>query len=66
VSISVLRGDAGANRVACGLPLETFTSGSTPHLREFDLRLLFERRFRWLQGIRHRRIRSVSCHDEDA
>jgi hypothetical protein len=65
VSISVLRGEAGADRVAGGLPLEAFANGS-PHLRKFDLRLAVERRCRWRQGIRHRRIQAGNGHDEGA
>jgi len=60
---SVLGGDAGAEQVAGGLPVEAFTNRGT-HFREFSLRLALERQSRWLQCIGHGRHQAGNCHDE--
>jgi len=62
---SVLGGDAGAEQVAGGFPVETFANCSA-HLREFSLRLALERQSRRLQGIGYGRPQAGHCHDEGA
>ena len=65
VSIRVLRGDAGADRVAGGLPLETFANRS-PTFANSACAWLSSAACRWLQGIGHRRLQAGNPHDEGA
>jgi hypothetical protein len=65
MSISVLSGDAGANQVPGGLPVEAFANRGT-HFREFSLRLALERQSRRLQCIGYGRPQAGNCHDEGA
>jgi len=65
MSISVLSGDAGANQVPGGLPVETFVNRSG-HFREFSLRLALERQSRRLQCIGYGRPQAGNCYDEGA